>query len=536
MGATISVGVATIPDSADDLESLVDAADRALLRAKRAGKNQIRTAPRRAPAARRRRPAQARSAVPAWIGGPGETAVKGRKLVAWLQGPGVDPAITWEPQRLSLTLRGRVRPRTMGILDDAIREHLDLKRKHGARDADLREIEDRRSVRPIAPIPLRPASSSAGFLPPAPRRPSPNRTWAVARSRPGWSSPRRCCRPSPAPRSPRPGRRGSRSALPRASTRSPVRWSCPARTRFRARSASMTRSRATSRPPSRARELPPARAEPPRPETPDAVGVARGPDRGGGAVPRGQRGAARRAPRISPPPEVAEPPRPPSRRPPTRPIRSRECGEEPRPLTPEPESTVPDPPPPPPEHRSGAAGQGPGRVDIPTQEHPPPGETGDLPPLSLPERSTSRITSSRPVRPLRRGGALRRSGAACGLRVDRPSMTSRPTRTRLVESPASEPDDDFEALGPAEEEAPYLDEEEPYAEEPPSGTEPPAGAEPPAEEPRTEVRPALEDEEAYEGGAPDPEEAWKRRRPRRVSGSRRARRRTSTSTTRPGTT
>src|SRR4051794_32491119 len=30
----------------------------------------------------------------------------------------------------------------MGILDDAIREHLDLKRKHGAREAELREIED----------------------------------------------------------------------------------------------------------------------------------------------------------------------------------------------------------------------------------------------------------------------------------------------------------------------------------------------------------------------------------------------------------
>src|SRR5690349_2596830 len=30
----------------------------------------------------------------------------------------------------------------MGILDEAIREHLDLKRKHGARDAELREIED----------------------------------------------------------------------------------------------------------------------------------------------------------------------------------------------------------------------------------------------------------------------------------------------------------------------------------------------------------------------------------------------------------
>jgi len=49
MGVTISLGVATIPDSAGDLESLVDAADRALLRAKRAGKNQIRAAPVRRP-------------------------------------------------------------------------------------------------------------------------------------------------------------------------------------------------------------------------------------------------------------------------------------------------------------------------------------------------------------------------------------------------------------------------------------------------------------------------------------------------------
>jgi diguanylate cyclase (GGDEF)-like protein len=45
MGVNISLGVATIPDSADDVDSLVDAADRALLRAKRAGKNQIRAAP-----------------------------------------------------------------------------------------------------------------------------------------------------------------------------------------------------------------------------------------------------------------------------------------------------------------------------------------------------------------------------------------------------------------------------------------------------------------------------------------------------------
>jgi len=45
MDVTISIGVATLPDAAGDLESLVDAADRALLRAKRAGKNKLRTAP-----------------------------------------------------------------------------------------------------------------------------------------------------------------------------------------------------------------------------------------------------------------------------------------------------------------------------------------------------------------------------------------------------------------------------------------------------------------------------------------------------------
>jgi diguanylate cyclase (GGDEF)-like protein len=47
MSVTLSVGVATIPDCATDLESLVDSADRALLRAKKAGKDQIRTAPAR---------------------------------------------------------------------------------------------------------------------------------------------------------------------------------------------------------------------------------------------------------------------------------------------------------------------------------------------------------------------------------------------------------------------------------------------------------------------------------------------------------
>jgi diguanylate cyclase (GGDEF)-like protein len=48
MGVTISVGVATLPASAVEVDALVHAADDALLRAKRAGKDQIRTAPGRA--------------------------------------------------------------------------------------------------------------------------------------------------------------------------------------------------------------------------------------------------------------------------------------------------------------------------------------------------------------------------------------------------------------------------------------------------------------------------------------------------------
>jgi hypothetical protein len=66
-------------------------------------------------------------------------------------------------------------------------------------------------------------------------------------------------------------------------------------------------------------------------------------------------------------------------------------------------------------------------------------------------------------------------------------------------------DDDFEALGPAEEEAPYLDEEEPYPEEPASGVE--SADRGPDEEPGTEVRPAIEEEKRDEGSS-DTEERF----------------------------
>ena len=39
----------------------------------------------------------------------------------------------------------------MGILDDAIREHLDLKRKHGAREGDVQQLEDEAFGPPTRP-------------------------------------------------------------------------------------------------------------------------------------------------------------------------------------------------------------------------------------------------------------------------------------------------------------------------------------------------------------------------------------------------
>ena len=39
----------------------------------------------------------------------------------------------------------------MGILDDAIREHLELKRAHGARESDVRKLEDEAFGPPTRP-------------------------------------------------------------------------------------------------------------------------------------------------------------------------------------------------------------------------------------------------------------------------------------------------------------------------------------------------------------------------------------------------
>ncbi len=196
----------------------------------------------------------------------------------------------------------------------------------------------------------------------------------------------------------------------------------------------------------------------------------------------------------APPPEVVEPP-----------AAEAELTSEARPLEPqpdaqvppEPETHVPDPPPPPPEPGTEPPGRARGRVDVPTQEHPPPGETGDLPSLPGAEPELGRPdTSYEPPpldlpdeEPISEEEPLPADDASPA--SDAPRLYDFETDEEQVQSdPAPPPiDDDFEALGPAEEEAPYLDEEEPYA-----------------EEPGTEIRPAVEDTEPHPRDSSDTEE------------------------------
>jgi hypothetical protein len=174
---------------------------------------------------------------------------------------------------------------------------------------------------------------------------------------------------------------------------------------------------------------------------------------------------------------------------------------------------MPEPPPPPPEPGTEPPGRARGRVDVPTQEHPPPGDTGDLPPLPGDEPELGRPDTTYepppaeppsdeaalPVEPPSDEAPLPAEDTSDG-----PQLYDFETDEGPV-PPASGPaavDDDFEALGPAEEEAPYLDEEEPYPDEPASGS----GREASFEEPGTEVRPDIGDEEPDQGRRSDTEE------------------------------
>jgi hypothetical protein len=375
----------------------------------------------------------------------------------------------------------------MGILDDAIREHLDLKRQHGARDADLREIEDEAFGSTDRPDPFAPGDlfneASATGTAEAERGEAPSP--ATGEPDLGGEEPTRLVEPSepispPEPISPDP------ISPPEGLNEIPGQVELPGQDEIPGQESfdddPLEGYQPSSEP---VIEPAPETDAPDGPETSESLEELIAEEEPFPEDP----GAARPAPPDDtgehfPPEDNIEPLSPED---PVAPPAPSEPEESDRPLTPEPESVAPDPPPPPPDTGPEPPGRARGRVDVPTQEHPPPGDTGGVPPVPPPEED---------LEPL----AEEPSGGSGG-----PALYDFETdEDSLTESPApAPPEDDFEALGPAEEEAPYLDEEEPYAD---AEETPPRPA--PADEPGTEVRPALEDEEAYEGGAPDPEESW----------------------------
>ena len=404
----------------------------------------------------------------------------------------------------------------MGKLDDAIREHLDLKRRHGARDADHREIEDEAfgsTDRPDpfasselfnevsstgattaepgeAPDGLDEGEGPGGLTAPDLGDEEPTRLVEPEALRPPEPSTETSEADDLGPISPPEGLELSPSEGPDqipGQVELPGQDELPGQERLddplEGYQPSAEPEPESSAPSESLEDL--IAEEEPFPEDSAAPPAAPREDT---------------AEPIAPPEDTAEPVAPPEPEDTAEPALPEESD---RPLTPEPESVVPDPPPPPPDAGSEPPGRARGRVDVPTQEHPPPGQTGGIPALpEEPERDRFEPAGEAPPiegEPFAEAEPAAEEGgpALYDFETDEDPLASPPPPA----APAEDDDDAFDALGPAEEEAPYLEEEEPYSEEPVSGTTP-------VEEPGTEVRPALEDEEVYEGGTPDPEESW----------------------------
>ncbi len=65
----------------------------------------------------------------------------------------------------------------MGLLDDAIREHLELKRRHGADPGELDQQAEDALGPPSREVPAAPAAASSSDAPPAARRPLEDEGW-----------------------------------------------------------------------------------------------------------------------------------------------------------------------------------------------------------------------------------------------------------------------------------------------------------------------------------------------------------------------
>jgi hypothetical protein len=379
----------------------------------------------------------------------------------------------------------------MGILDDAIREHLDLKRRHGARDAELREIEDEAFGSAEQPDPFvagelygevataEPADAGneepTRLVEPEALRPSEKPPEPESISPPELAPEPESFPPPEPPSEPEP-ETSDQSIGAEPESRIPGQTELPGQDEI----------------PGQER----LEAEPPGPsESLEELIAEEEPFPEDSAAP----------PPVSPPPETGAEPE-------SRPLEPEPEAKAP----PEPETAVPDPPPPPPIPGAEPPGRARGRVDVPTQEHPPPSDTGDLPPLpgDEPELGRPDTTYEPPPPPLEEPSPAEEPFPTDEpVSGDEPISDEEPLPDERTSSTSEGPelydfetdedsvppppgrsaiDDDFEALGPAEEEAPYLDEEEPYPDEPA------AGVETSQDEPQTEVRPAISDEESDE--------------------------------------
>jgi hypothetical protein len=387
----------------------------------------------------------------------------------------------------------------MGILDDAIREHLDLKRKHGAREAELQEIEDEAFGAGDQPDPFvagelyqevgssEAADSGVSATESADSQLPSSEFADVGNEEPTRLVEPEALLPMEPPSAPAPETSDERIGAEPASqvpgqVELPGQDEIPGQERLdaEAEAAAAEEPESYQAPEPFSEEL---AEEPPSEELPEPPATSESLEE--------LIAEEEPFPEDSAAPPPAPAPTETEREPESRPLEPEPSAEAP----PEPEAAVPDPPPPPPEPGTEPAGRARGRVDVPTQEHPPPGDTGDLPPLPGEEPELRPDTSYElPPHPMEEQYSAEEPASADepisgeeplpaeepAAGSDGPQLYDFETDEDSVPPPSgrSAVEDDFEALGPAEEEAPYLDEEEPYP-----------------EEESTAVRPAVEDEE-----------------------------------------
>lgn len=412
----------------------------------------------------------------------------------------------------------------MGILDDAIREHLDLKRKHGARESELREIESDAFGPGEQPDPFAagelfretapPDASEQGTGEPAPERPpgggegpgeqEPTRLIEprAAAEAPAAEPPAPPAEEPEAPPAPEPPSRPDRDLDQPGAGPGPDVSAPPPEPAFPADPSTPPEGAEGSGPPStepplESKSLAELMAEDevePDPGAPgDSTAEREVPEPGEPPTP---------APAPEPPvaealEDLTEPAPPPEREPAREPELPEPPADEPVEPAPPPSSQVPDPPPPPPPG-SEPPGRARGRVHHPTEEFISP-EAGGSAESGPPSSGPLEPEGSRSAEP-----ELEQPGPAGG---EQPALYDFETDEEAAaaagpvdEAPAGElaaPVDDFEELGPPTDEA-YA---EPAA-EPDEEPGEPLGAEEPAYPEEPTRAPELEDEEEPPGTAP----------------------------------